>query len=105
MVSQKIQIKNFKFKKKNKDILKTLYSLIKDKSQLTLSLGSKYKNNYNFKKLINKFNKLNIRIFGMGGSILGAKAIYNFLKEKIKKKFIFIDNLDDKTLFKKKKNF
>lgn len=85
MVSQKIQIKNFKFKKKNKDILKTLYSLIKDKSQLTLSLGSKYKNNYNFKKLINKFNKSNIRIFGMGGSILGAKAIYNFLKEKIKK--------------------
>ena len=105
MVSQKIQIKNFKFKKKNKDILKTLYSLIKDKSQLTLSLGSKYKNNYNFKKLINKFNKSNIRIFGMGGSILGAKAIYNFLKEKIKKKIIFIDNLDDKTLFKKKEKF
>ena len=26
----------------------------------------------------------------MGGSILGAKAIYSFLKQKIKKKFIFL---------------
>ena len=25
----------------------------------------------------------------MGGSVLGAEAIYNFLKFKIKKKFIF----------------
>ena len=26
----------------------------------------------------------------MGGSILGAEAIYNFFKKKIKKKFIFL---------------
>ena len=30
----------------------------------------------------------------MGGSSLGTKAIYNFLKHKIKKKFKFINNLD-----------
>ena len=30
----------------------------------------------------------------MGGSILGMKAIYSFLKFKIKKKFLFIDNLN-----------
>ena len=29
----------------------------------------------------------------MGGSILGSKAIYYFLKDKIKKKFFFTDNL------------
>ena len=29
----------------------------------------------------------------MGGSVLGAEAIYNFLKFKIKKKFIFLNNL------------
>ena len=29
----------------------------------------------------------------MGGSTLGAKAIYKFLQEKTKKKFVFIDNL------------
>ena len=30
-----------------------------------------------------------------GGSILGSKAIYNFLNHKIKKKFSFIDNLNN----------
>lgn len=30
----------------------------------------------------------------MGGSSLGAKAIYNFLKHKIGRKFFFIDNLE-----------
>ena len=32
----------------------------------------------------------------MGGSILGAKAIYKFLQDKTKKKFVFIDNLKPK---------
>ena len=36
----------------------------------------------------------------MGGSILGSKAIYSFLKYKIKKKLIFIDNLDENLLKK-----
>jgi len=101
MISQKI----FQYKKKNKNILRILSSLLKDQSQLILSLGSKYKNNYNYKKLVNKLDKQNVRIFGMGGSILGAKAIYDFLKEKIKKKFYFIDNIDEKTPFNKKENF
>ena len=38
----------------------------------------------------------------MGGSILGAEAIYQFLKHKIKKKFIFINNLNPKIKNKKK---
>src|SRR5210317_2088854 len=105
MISQKIKIKNFQYKKKNKNILRILSSLLKDQSQLILSLGNKYKNNYNYKKLVNKLDKQNVRIFGMGGSILGAKAIYDFIKEKIKKKFYFIDNIDEKTLFNKKENF
>jgi glucose-6-phosphate isomerase len=105
MISQKIKIKNFQYKKKNKNILRILSSLLKDQSQLILSLGNKYKNNYNYKKLVNKLDKQNVRIFGMGGSILGAKAIYDFLKEKIKKKFYFIGNIDEKTLFNKKENF
>ena len=32
-------------------------------------------------------------MIGMGGSILGSEAIYSFLKDKIKKKFYFINNL------------
>ena len=39
----------------------------------------------------------------MGGSILGAKAIYSFLYKRISKKFIFIDNLDQEHLLKIKK--
>ena len=42
----------------------------------------------------------------MGGSILGAKAIYQFLNHKIKKNFFFIDNLQTILDIKKnKKNF
>ena len=42
----------------------------------------------------------------MGGSILGAKSIYSFLKKKIKKNVFFFDNLDPKLYseFKKIKN-
>ena len=40
----------------------------------------------------------------MGGSSLGAQAIYNFLRHKIKKNFFFIDNLKIDNLEKKKKN-
>src|SRR6056300_1385316 len=105
MFSKKIQITNFRFKKNNKKIYKILSALLKDKSQLILSMGAQYKNNYNKNKIINKLYKTNVRIFGMGGSILGAKAIYNFLKDKIKKRFFFVDNIEEKTSFNKKDNF
>ena len=32
----------------------------------------------------------------MGGSILGAEAIYNFFQKKIKKKFYFFNDLDER---------
>ena len=40
----------------------------------------------------------------MGGSILGAKAIYSFLEKKINKNFIFLDNLDQLKVRKIEKN-
>jgi glucose-6-phosphate isomerase len=43
-------------------------------------------------------------VIGMGGSSLGAKAIYDFLRHKIKKRFFFIDNLKINNTEKKKKN-
>jgi glucose-6-phosphate isomerase len=39
----------------------------------------------------------------MGGSSLGTQTIYDFLKHKIKKKFVFSDNLQV-SLIKIKKN-
>ena len=41
----------------------------------------------------------------MGGSSLGAHAIYDFLKNKIKKNFLFIDNLQASKKIDKKTNF
>ena len=40
----------------------------------------------------------------MGGSILGTKSIYSFLKKKIKKQVFFFDNLDLNFNYKKIKN-
>ena len=39
----------------------------------------------------------------MGGSILGSQAIYQFLNDKIKKKFYFINNLQPRLNFYKNK--
>jgi len=53
---------------------------------------------------IKKFSKYkNIIIIGMGGSALGAKSIYNFFKEKIKKDVFFFDNLDENLYLEFKK--
>ena len=62
--------------------------------------------NYNYSFIENRLKKFKrekiFKIIGMGGSILGAEAIYNFLK--CKKKFYFINNLQNtlKNIEKKK---
>ena len=65
--------------------------------------------NFNFKeKDIKKFrNYKNLVIIGMGGSILGTEAIFNFLNKKIKKKVFFFNNLNSDAIlnFKDKVNF
>ena len=49
------------------------------------------------------FNDL--RLIGMGGSSLGTQAIYSFLKHKVKKKFVFIDDLSSQPKINQSKNF
>ena len=39
----------------------------------------------------------------MGGSILGTRAIYEFLKHRTKKDFLFVDNLQNNLIQSKKK--
>ena len=86
--------KNFLNIKNNKTIKKDFLNLIKDQPQLFETLKPTYKYSYS-KKVISKYKKFsNIRIIGMGGSILGAEAIYDFLKKKIKRKLTFINNLN-----------
>ena len=77
--------KNFLNIKNNQIIKKNFLNLLKNPPQFFETLKTTYKYSYS-KKKISKFKKFtNIRIIGMGGSILGTEAIYNFLKKKNKK--------------------
>ena len=87
-------ITNFLNIKNNKKIKKDFLNLLKDQPQLFETLKPTYNYSYS-KKAISKYKKFsNIRVIGMGGSILGTEAIYDFLKKKIKKKITFVNNLN-----------
>ena len=106
MLSSGINFKNFKKKIKIKaSVKKKLNLLIKENNQILQSLGKDYKNSFN-KKIIDRYKKFtDFRVIGMGGSILGAQAIFSFLKNKINKNFSFINNLQATNRKIKKKNF
>ena len=94
MLTSNILFKNFREKKKNPKLTKKLYSLLKDKNEVLKSLSKNYKDSFD-QKFLNKYKKNNdFRVIGMGGSTLGTQTIYQFLNEKIKKNFSFIDNLN-----------
>ena len=104
MFTKNISFKNFLIRKKNLAVKKNLNLILNEKDQIIHSLSKFYKDSFN-KKNIKHFNKkLDYRIIGMGGSTLGAHAIYDFLKKKIKKNFIFVDNLNAFENKKAKKN-
>ena len=69
-----------------------------------------FDNNFKFDfklKNLKQFKKFKtIALIGMGGSILGSEAIYQFLQAKIKKKVYFFNDLDEKKIseFKRKEN-
>ena len=57
-------------------------------------LSKKFNFNFKHSQLI-KFNKYKtVILIGMGGSVLGSEALYSFFRDKIQKKFLFLDNLD-----------
>ena len=96
MLTRNIIFKNFFRKKNNLLIIKDLKKLLAEnvkKNNLLYTLTNSF--NYSFKKkLILKLKKFsNIRVIGMGGSILGTEAIYDFLKHKVKKNFCFNNEL------------
>ena len=104
MFTQNISFKNFLIKEKKLTVKKNLNLILKEKNQVISSLSKSYKDSFS-KKNIKHFNKkFDYRIIGMGGSTLGAQAIYDFLKKKIKKNFIFVDNLNAFKNNKAKKN-
>jgi len=81
--------------KKTKIFFKSLLADLKKNKIPSLEPYNKSYEFYFSKKTVKNFSKYqNIVIIGMGGSILGTKSIYSFLKKKIKKKVFFFDNLD-----------
>ena len=107
MLTKNIIFSNFSNVKKNIKIEKIFKNLKKNflekKDKLLLSLSNNYE--YSFKiNQIEKYKKFKFfNIIGMGGSALGTKAIYSFLKFKIKKKFFFFNNLNLKKTIQNKK--
>ena len=97
MISNSIEFKSFKKKtsvSKIKKIWKSLaYEFSEGNNDLLLSLSKKYKYSFKFSNL-KKYKKLKLfQIIGMGGSSLGAQAIYDFLSDKVKKIFLFTNNI------------
>ena len=103
MLTTGINFINFKIKKQSLLVKKNLISILKSKNEVVNSLSQNYKNSFT-KKLLHKYKKTpNYRVIGMGGSTIGTQTIYDFLKHKITKKFIFTDNLQTNPTKNKKK--
>jgi len=106
MLIKTILFKNNLNKKiKSENILKTKKKFLevkKDYEDKKIPLLTTFEKNYKLcysRKLVKVLKKnKNIILVGMGGSILGAKALYSFLKRKIKKKFFFQDNLSERNI-------
>ncbi len=79
---------------------------IADKKKTLNVLSSNYRFNFKIKDLKEFSQFKTISLIGMGGSILGAEAIYCFFQKKIKKKIYFFNDLDEEkiTEFKKKED-
>ena len=96
MFSKNIVFRNFKLKKNIND-QKKLKKILKKELFLSSDLFNSFTKKYNYsftKKKIQKYrNYETINLIGMGGSILGTEAIYDFLRFKIKKKIKFFNNL------------
>ena len=102
---ENIKIKNFNKNKSQKKFKILLDKIIYENNHIIKSLRNTYKDAWDFKK-IKKYKKFShVALIGMGGSIMGSRSIYSFLKDKIKKKFYFIDNFENNKIKEiKKKN-
>ena len=105
MTISNVIYKNFKLKINDNNLKKIrniLQKLIKSPNEVLFSLSSNYKDSFDQKFITSLKKYKDFRLIGMGGSILGAKAIYNFLTPKITK-FEFIDSFSKKFVKRNKK--
>ena len=99
-------VNSSKYNRNIKKTKKVFNSFLKDLKNYKIPLLKSYEKDYKFdfsKSVVKKFSKYkNIIVIGMGGSILGTKSIYSFLKKRIKKEVFFFDNLDSNLYLKYK---
>ena len=105
MLTKNIDFINFKGKYKTSKIKLILLTLLKGSNEVIKSLSKNYNLNYDLKEIKKYKKSTNYRIIGMGGSCLGSQTIYDFLKYKIKKNFVFINNLNSCVKSNKKSRF
>ena len=118
MINSNLNIKNFIkadhinknlkriFLRRINHVIKEVEKEIKNKNKTLNILNKNFRFNFRISDL-KKFKRFKkIAIIGMGGSILGSEAIYNFLESKIKKKVLFLNDLNENqitNLIKKEK--
>ncbi len=105
MITNGIKFKSFDKNKKVQKLQKKIKFIAKENNSIIQSLRGNYKDNFSLKKIRSLKKFKDFRIIGMGGSSLGAQAIYDFLNKKIKKNFTFINNLNSSNISKEKKKF
>ena len=88
-------------------IFKNIKKDINNKDNIFNILNNNYKFNFSLKDLKYFLKFKTIIIIGMGGSILGSNAIFEFLNSKIKKNIHFLDDIDPEKvkILKNKYNF
>ncbi len=107
MKNKRIIYKNYihnnfssKLNKNFNSIFQNIKSNLDKRKDIFHTLSKKFKFNFSNKEL-KKFQKYkDVVIVGMGGSILGAESMYYFFKNKVKKNFIFFNNIDSENLKK-----
>ena len=103
MLTQNIRFKNFIVSSNISKVKNDFKKLVNSNNEILNSLSLQYVYSYS-KKIIKKYKKFSkLRIIGIGGSILGTEAIYSFLRDKIKKKFFFINTIKNETTKNKEK--
>ena len=99
-------VNSSKYNRNIKKTKKVFNSFLIDLKNYKIPLLESFEKDYKFdfsKSVVKKFSKYkNIIVIGMGGSILGTKSIYSFLKKRIKKEVFFFDNLDSNLYLKYK---
>ena len=98
---------NLKVGKKLHSKYKKVFYQINNKLKTPNQFFYLFNKNYKLSTKISdlkKFRKFNtVVLIGMGGSILGSEAIYEYLKKNAKKKFYFLNDLDIAKIRKVKK--